>query len=272
MPVNCGNLSCDSKKAWSDAVTPPETGPELLVSSGALGCRHTVTQVSRSLTGLDCGYSRAEYVIPHSTWLSFRVAPLLRVVARNPASRKPTVKDQTIMQNATSSRAWTGRCAGRTSPSHGQSHVWGRTVVNGRERPVNAMNTATHPVNSMTLVNTADGRDRHEGTAVGAKITDRAGVDQVRGERSRPSHLVVLACRVDRHGTGREATGEAAGARGVLPEGSLTVPPRVDLEKGGSGTPGRGYRQVPETPRNRGVRGDRAGSLPDTGGGGVHGD
>jgi hypothetical protein len=176
------------------------------------------------------------------------------------------------MQNAISSCSRTGRRAGRTSPSRGLSLVWGGTVMNGHERPVNAMNTAPHLVNAVTLVNTVDGGARHEGTAVGAQVTDRAGVDQAHGERSRSAGLVELACRADRRVTGGEATGEAAGTRGVLPDGSLPESPRVDLEKGGSGTLGRGYREVPATPRNRGVSGHRAGSLPDTGGGGVHGD
>lgn len=144
--------------------------------------------------------------------------------------------------------------------------------MNGRERRVNAMNTATLSMNFVILVNGVDGGDRREGTVWGATITERAGVDQARGERPWSAGLVVLGCRADRRFTDREATGEAAGRQGVLPEGSLTPTPPVDLEKGGSGTPGRGCREVPETPRNRGVRGERAGSLPDTGGGGVHGD
>lgn len=176
------------------------------------------------------------------------------------------------MQNVVSSRSRTGRCAGRTSPSRGLSLVWGGMVMNGRERPVNATNTATQSMNTVPPVNTVDSGDRRESTAVESKVTDRAGVDQAHRARSRSSRLVELARRVDRHVTGGEATGEAAGTRGVLPEGSLTSPPRVDLAKGGSGTLGRGYREVWVTPRNRGVRGDRAGSLPDTGGGGVHGD
>jgi hypothetical protein len=176
------------------------------------------------------------------------------------------------MQNAISRRSLTGRRAGRTSPSCGLSLVRGGTVMNGRERPVNAMNTAAHPVNAVPLANAVDGGDRRGGTVSGATITGRAGVDQAHGERSRSSRLVELACRADRHGTGGEATGEAAGTRGVLPDGSLPLGPPVDLEKGGSGTLGRGSREVPVTPRNRGVSGQRAGSLPDTGGGGVHGD
>ncbi|WP_179956685.1 hypothetical protein [Amycolatopsis anabasis] len=72
--------------------------------------------------------------------------------------------------------------------------------------------------------------------------------------------------------TGREADRDPSGSQGVFPPGSLTQTPRADLEKGGSGTLGRGSRETPETPRNRGARGQGPGSLPDTGGGGGHDD
>lgn len=169
----------------------------------------------------------------------------------------------------------TGRHTGRRSPNCGLPPVCGGTVMNGRERPVNtvnARNTAPPFMNAVALMNSVDGGDRHHGTAVEAAVVDQAGVDQGRGERSRSAQLVVLACRADRHVTDREAAGEATGRQGVLPDGSLPSPPRLDLDKDESGIPGRRYRQVPVTPRNPGVSGQRTGSLPDTGRGDVHDD
>jgi S-DNA-T family DNA segregation ATPase FtsK/SpoIIIE len=69
-----------------------------------------------------------------------------------------------------------------------------------------------------------------------------------------------------------DAGGEQPGTRGVLPAASPDQSPPADLEKAGSGTRGTGSRATPENPRNRDVRGHRPGSLPNTGGGGSHGD
>ncbi len=78
--------------------------------------------------------------------------------------------------------------------------------------------------------------------------------------------------RVEHADTVREADRDPQGGQGVLPAGSLTQTPWVDQRKPATGTPGTHSRGTPETPRKRGSAPPTRGSLPDTGGGGGHGD